>query len=256
MKSSILTLFSLFILSNLSAQNLKHDFGVFLGTTNLSSDYGESKAIMDGTNNSGTSFAIAHYLQFYDRLTRWDRYSASRFINHIMVKTEIRYSNSTNLQNFSTASKGNSAAAEKIRAMRGSLSVTNLGTNLEYHLFSLRDFAYTNRSVISPYVSLGVNYSMYNRDISSVMGDWRQKQEILPKGYIGNDDLFLGEDESFSISGNLGTRIKIANNTDVVTQFGYQYFMVDDLEGINTNVPQNTSNDWLVNFQLGLVYRL
>lgn len=256
MKTSITILLTIAIFFKLEAQNYKHDIGVFLGTSSLSSDYGESNQIASNTSNNSTSFAVAHYLQFYDRSLRWDRNASSSLMNHLMIKTEFRYSNTSNLQNFSEASLGNNPTAELTRAMRGSLSLFNLGTNLEYYFLPLRDYVFSNRILFNPYLSIGVNFSSFDRDItfdSSVVG----KENLLQaKAKIPDEAFYLGRGDSLSFSGAFGTRIKIANTADIVTQLGYQYFLSDDLEGINANVPQNSSNDWLINFQLGLIYRL
>jgi hypothetical protein len=256
MKTTITILLTLVIFFKLEAQNYKHDIGAFIGTSSLSSDYGESNPISTNTSNNSTSFAVAHYLQFYDRNLRWDRNASSRLMNHIMIKTEFRYSNSTNLQNFSEDSRGNSPTSEKMKAMRGSLSLFNLGTNLEYYLLPLRDYVYSTRMLFNPYISFGVNFSSFDRDITYDSSVLEKVNSLQAKANIPDETFYLGVGDSLSFSGALGTRIKVANNADIVTQLGYQYFLVDDLEGINANVPQNSSNDWLINFQFGLVYRL
>lgn len=256
MKTTITILFSFILFLNLKAQNYNHDIGVFLGATSLSSDYGESNDIMSGATNNGTSFAIAHYLQFYNKCNRWDRNASSRFTNHIMLKTEFRYSNSSNLQNFTSEAEGNSLSAQKARNMRGSLSIFNVSTNFEYYLLPLRSYINSNKFAMNPFISFGVNFSSYNRDISYDSLTSQKGENSLAKGFSQNEAFYLGIGDSFSFSGAFGTRIKVSYNADIVTQFGIQYFLADDLEGINANVPQNTSNDWLGNFQLGLVYRL
>lgn len=254
MKTTITILLTLVIFFKLEAQNYKHDIGAFIGTSSLNSDFGEANKA--NTSNNSTSFALAHYLQFYNTSSRWDRNASSRLINHLMIKTEFRYSNSSNIQNFTETSNGNSPSAEVSRAMRGSLSLFNLGTNFEYYLLPLRDYVYSKRMLFNPYVSLGVNFSSYDRDITYDSSTVGKENALLAKANIPTEAFILGIGDSFSFSGSLGTRIKVSSNTDVVTQFGYQYFLTDDLEGMNANIPQNRNNDWLANFQFGLVYRL
>lgn len=256
MKTPITILFFIGIFLNLEAQNYKHDIGVFLGTSSLASDFGETNQLNLNTSNNSASFAIAHYLQFYNTCLRWDRNASSRLINHLMIKTELRYSNNSNLQNFTEARYGDNPTAELTRSMRGSLSIFNIGTNVEYYFLSLKDYVYSNKMVLNPYVSFGVNFSSYNRDIGYDSSIMEKGNALQAKSNIPDEAFYLGIGDSFSFSGALGTRIKVTNNTDIVTQFGIQYFLADDLEGMDANVPQNTNNDWLGNFQLGLVYRL
>ena len=54
----------------------------------------------------------------------------------------------------------------------------------------------------------------------------------------------------------MGTRYKLTEKLDASTIFNWQYFFSDSIDGLKANVPENKSNEWLVNLQVGLIYRL
>ena len=237
------------------AQHYTHDLGVFVGSTSLQSDYGERGDFSSQFNNNSTSFAVAHYLHFFNRTLRWDPNNILR--NHLMVKSEIHYISSAQLEHHGKWANGKSDLAERLRAMKGSLRVLNVGTNIEYFLHPLEEFVYPySYMLFNPFVTFGVRYSFYNTGLSSELGDWQKDRTLLPKKFSTDEALHLGSSQSISLTASIGTRIKIAPKIDVVTQFGYQYFFSDNIDGLNANVAENQNKDWLMNIQFGLVYHL
>ncbi len=43
---------------------------------------------------------------------------------------------------------------------------------------------------------------------------------------------------------------------DLNAQVNWQYFFSDGIDGLQPDVPENKNNDWLMNFQLGIIYHL
>ena len=71
------------------AQTLNHDVGLFIGSTNLQSDYGNTKEFSSHFTNNGTSLSLSHYLSFNENTSRWG--VRNRILDHLKLKTEIKY---------------------------------------------------------------------------------------------------------------------------------------------------------------------
>ena len=255
MKTPITILFVIVFCFKIKAQHFTHDIGVFVGKTSLQTDYGQRGNFASEWNNNGISISVAHYLSFYNRTLRWDPNNVMH--NHLMVKTELHYLNNTKLNHYGYWASKQSIGGEKLRAMKGTLRMFNVGLNLEYYLNSLEEFVYPYSDIsFNPYFTFGFNYSFYTNGLKSDLGDWRQNINVLPDKYTYNNALDIGSGEAFSLNIGLGTRYKLTEKLDLAFQFNYQYFFSDKVDGLQAEVFENKNNEWALNMQLGLVYHL
>lgn len=255
MKTPITTLlFVIVFVTSSYGQFLNHDIGVSVGSTSLQSDYGERGNFDSEWRNNGFTFALSHHLSLYNHTIRWDPNDILR--NHLTIKTELRYLSNTTLRHFGewVKPKRQSEGANQLRGMKGTLNKTSVSVNLDIHLKPLEEFVhpYTNIKV-NPYITGGVSYSFFNVDVASDLG---QGEEFLFEKFRG-DALVLGKGEALSVQFGLGTKYKIRPKIDLFAQFAYQYFFSDELDGLNAvNDPSNKNNEWLLNFQFGVILHL
>ncbi len=258
MKTPITTLlFVIVFVLGSYGQFLNHDIGVSIGSTSLQSDYGERGNFDSEWRNNGFTLAVSHHLSLYNHTIRWDPNDIIR--NHLTIKTEFRYLSNTRLRHFGEWVKESrqSLGANKLRAMEGNLSKTSLSLNLDIHLKPLEEFVhpYTNIK-INPYITGGVAYSFYNVDVSSELGEVSPGNDSVLFETFRGEALRLGDGEALSLQFGLGTKYKITPKLDLFAQFAYQYFFSDEIDGLNADVPQNQNNEWLLNFQFGLILHL
>ncbi|WP_299670363.1 hypothetical protein [uncultured Polaribacter sp.] len=255
MKTPITIIFIIVFILEFKAQHYTHDIGGFVGSTSLQSDYGERNHFGSDLNNKDLSFSVAHYLHFFNRTLRWDPNNVLH--NHIMVKTELQYISTTELRHHGTWASKQSVGGEKLRAMKGSLRMLNVGAYLEYFLRPLEEFVYPHSDMsFNPFFTFGVQYSFYNNGLKSDLGDWQQDITLLPKKYQESNSLAIGKGESFAFSMGLGTRYKLTEKLDLVAQFNYLYFFSDKLDGLKAEAFENKNNEWASNIQFGLIYHL
>lgn len=255
MKTPITIIFVIVFFLESTAQHYTHDIGVFVGTSSLQADYGQRGNFASEWNNNGISFSVAHYLSFYNRTLRWDPHDVLH--NHLMVRSEIQYLNNIKLEHHGKWARRSSYASQQLRSMKGSLRMLNLGLHLEYHYRPLEEFVYPYSYLwFNPFVTLGVKYSMYKTGLESDLGDWTQDITVLPKKYTPSGALDIGPGSTLSVALGLGARYKITPKLDLVTQFNYQYFFSDKLDGLQADVIENRNNEWLLNIQFGFVYHL
>ena len=245
MKKSITTIAIFLCIYKFNAQN--HDLGIFVGSTNLQSDYSQSEGSFGSFTNIGTSLSIAHYLSFYNLNSGWRQYS--KFLDHLKVKTEIKYLSNGNFKHRDRYSKKNNLTGEKLNAMRGSLKMFDLGLNLEYYVFSIDKIS--NYTYLNPFFSFGLKYSFYTNGITSELGNWEEDRTLLADGYSDEINLNVGEGNAFSLCSGIGIKTILTPKIDLVSQVSFQYFFSDSIDGLI-----NGKNDSSVNIQLGIIYQL
>jgi hypothetical protein len=240
-----------------------HEIGVIAGPVAFQSDYGERYDLTTNAGNTGYGIGIIHYLNF-SYTAECDCYTPETYFNdHFKLRSELSY-NKTELEHFGewVAPSHTSFGADQLRAMRGSAAVTNIGMQLEYFPFSIRDFTSTIESW-GPFISLGAQFSFYNAKASSTMGPLGTPLTTFPK-YItpsdGRSNGFSTETGSvWSVVSSVGTRYKLAPLSDLMVDLRLQYYFSDWVDGINQNkdlYKENKANDWLVWFNVGYIYYL
>lgn len=242
---------------------LSHEVGVILGPELFQSDYGLRYDLKTNSGNAGFGFGIIHYFNFSYK-SNCDCYSRDTFFNdHFKIRSEISY-NKTNLKHFGewVAPNKTSVGAIQLRSMRGSTTLTNLGLQLEYFPFSIKEFSYSIGS-FAPFVSLGAHYSFYDTKATSTIGTLGIPTTTFPKYLLPSDGRSFGfstENGSvLSLVTSVGTRYKLSPLQDLMVDFRFQYFYSDWVDGLNPNptvFPENKANDWLVWFSVGYIHYL
>ena len=238
-----------------NAQHLTHDVGVFIGTATTQTDYGQRDEFFSSYGNSSLSFSLVHYLHFFNIDTRWN--SEDDVANHIMLKTEFNLMSKADFQHHGEYTLGNNQLAIQLRAMKGSIVMTNFGVQGEYYFKDLREFMFPYSDMKwNPYVSLGFKYSRYKNTLTSDLGDWRSDISVLPIKYQGADQLAVGSGGAFSLILGAGTRYKLSEKFDLAGNFNWQYFFSDAVDGLQANHLSNKNNEWLIHLQVGIIYHL
>lgn len=237
-----------------------HDVGVFTGVYAMQSDYGQRYNFQSEVGNAAMSISLVHYLTFYNRNDRWNaRY---RLIDDIAIKTEINYMTTDNLRHHGeyTIGGGPTSNRQKLRDMRGSVNLLNFGVSAEYHFNDLRSFsAYYSEYKWNPYVSLGLMYSMFENDLTTEYGDgdWRSDPTLLYTKWQDWEDRAVGKGSTGSAVLGAGIRYKLTERMDLSALGRFQYFFSDNVDGLNAkDRVENKYNEWLVSFQVGVVWHL
>lgn len=262
LKIPLYSLFVLFVISfNANAQfNFSQELGVFIGPTAFQSDYGGNNSITSNVSQLGLGFGIVHYLNFSYNENCDCSTSYTYFNDHFKIKTELSY-NKTDLKHFGNWVDPNktSIGAIQLRAMRGTTTLTNLGLQLEFFPFSIRDFSYALGS-FAPFISLGSQYSFYTTKATSTMGNLGTSVTTFPiylNPSSGHNFGFSTESGFVaSIVSSFGTRYKIAALHDLMVEIQAQYFFSDWVDGLNPNYSGNKSKDMNVLFHVGYIYYL
>lgn len=256
--------FLLFVFSNkLQAQfDFSHEIGVIVGPVAFQSDYGERHDLSTNAGNSGFGFGIVHYMNF-SYTAECNCYAPKTYFNdHFKIRSELSY-NKSKLNHFGQWVEGRpSNGKNQLIAMNGSTAVTNIGMQLEFFPFSIRDFTVTIESW-APFVSLGAQYSFYNTKVQSSLGTLGSIAATFPKYLTPTDDRphgFSSESKSVvSIVSSLGTRYKLSPVSDLMVDFRVQYYLSDWVDGLKPNpdiYKENKANDWLLWFNVGYIYSL
>ena len=247
--------------SNAQFGGFSHEVGIIAGPIAFQSDYGERHDLSTNLGNTGIGIGIIHYLNFtYD--SDYNYTSSTYFNVHFKLRSELSY-NKTQLKHFGQYVEGTpSLGKEQLKAMTGSTGVTNLGMQLEFHPWSIRDFTATTGG-IGPFVSLGGQFSYYNAKASSSLGPLGTPVTTFPKYLTPADGRPYGfSSESgtvWSVVSSVGTRYKLSPLRDLMVDLRFQYFFSNWVDGLNPNpeiYKENKANDWLIWFNVGYVYYL
>lgn len=267
MSSKYFHLFLLFLfgfLNSVSAQSgFSHEIGVIAGPVAFQSDYGERNDLSTNAGNTGFGIGLVHYLNFSYKANCSCYTPETYFNDHIKLRSELSFSK-TNLQHFGdlVAPTKTSDEAKQLRGMRGSTAVTNIGMQIEYYPFSIRDFT-ANIESWGPFISLGTQFSFYDSEATSTLGNLGTPSTTYYK-YLdpseGRPYGFSNEAESvLSIVSSVGTRYKISPLSDFMIDLRMQYYFSNWVDGLNPNpeiYKENKANDWLVWFNVGYIYYL
>ncbi len=240
-----------------------HEIGFIAGPVAFQSDYGERYDLSTNAGNTGYGVGLIHYINF-SYAAECNCYTPETYFNdHFKLRSELSY-NKTDLQHFGAwvAPNKTSNEANQLRAMRGSTAVTNIGMQLEYFPFSIRDFTSTIESW-GPFISLGAQFSFYNATASSTLGKLGTPTTTFPKYLEPTDDRpygFSTESNSvWSVVGSIGTRYKLSPLSDFMIDLRGQYYFSNWVDGLNPNpeiFKENRANDWLIWLNVGYIFYL
>jgi len=264
----------LLMLIGFSAQTLmaqlgfSHEIGAITGPVAFQSDYGVRKDFETNAGNTGFGIGIVHYINFAYRAD-CNCYTKDSFFNdHFKLRNEISY-NKTALEHFGewVVPGKTSATARRLRGMSGEANVFDLGSQLEYFPYSIRDFAAGGYS-FAPFISLGAHYNSMSpkaaQDLSQLTTAEAAQTEIIDPTNSGtaNNAIFLPESatsegfSSWSLVWSVGTRYKLTPLSDLMIDLRWQYYFTDFADGLDHNAPSDKFNDWNVWLNFGYVYYL
>jgi len=243
-----LIIFSLFLSFNFGySQVFNHEFGVSIGAISIQSDYGESGNFASTYGNIGFGAGLAYFVSFGEYQKRWN--DKTDFLkSHFRAKLETSYLQS----NFIHRGKRIEVITEdavKSAALKGSTKIINFGGQLEYTFFEM-----TEDNNFAPFLSIGGYYVLYDPELTSELGDWKDNPSLLPNDYL-NGSVHLQKDSTQSITFGAGTRLKI-NNFTMVFDLKWQRFLTDNIDGFAPLNGSNKSKDWLFLAQIGAVFKL
>ena len=263
MQSAKLTILCLLLFVGISnaahAQfGFSHEVGAIAGPVAFQSDYGERHDFSTNMGNTGYGIGIIHYLNFSYK-AECSCYTPETYFNdHFKLRSELSF-NKTYLRHFGewVDPSRTSLFNDQLRAMRGSTQVTNLGMQLEYFPLSIRDFTATIGGW-APFVSLGGQFSFYDPEAWSTIGDGQlNTPATTPIKYFNATQNEGGS--VWSIVSSVGTRYKLAPLSDLMVDLRLQYYFSNWVDGLNPNpslYPENKANDWLVWLNVGYIYYL
>jgi hypothetical protein len=235
-----------------------HEIGAIAGPVAFQSDYGVRGDIKTNGGNTGYGIGLIHYMNFAYRADCNCYATPTYFNDHFKVRSELSY-NKTELKHFGkwVDDSRTSIVAQQLRAMRGSTAVTNIGMQLEYFPYSIRQFSATPSS-LGPFISLGGQFSNFKPEAYSTFGPGLgQLQTVTPTKYI--DGVLNDSGSVWSIVGSVGTRYKLTILSDLMIDLRWQYYFSNWVDGLNPNpnvYKENKANDWLVWLNFGYIYYL
>ena len=245
----------------LSQFGFSHEIGVITGPVTFYSDFGQRNNFETNAGNVGFGVGLIHYINFSYRAD-CNCYTRDTYFNdHFKIRNEIDY-HKTNLEHLGrwVDPDDQSLFARQLRAMKGSTTVFDIGSQLEYFPLSIRDFA-AGGYKLAPFVSLGVHYVNFNPEVNSSLGPLNTPASTPVKSI----NAFQQEAAStFSIVGSIGVRYKLTPLSDLMLDSRWQYYFSDWVDGLNPGidqnevrpVPENKSNDWIYWINVGYIYYL
>lgn len=246
------------------AQNwFSNEIGIIAGPIAFQSDFGERSDFETNRGNTGFGIGFIHYMNFDYKRGGPVRYSY--FNDHFMVRNEISF-NKIKLRHFGKWVDVNQTSinADKLRAHSGQANNINLGTQLEYHPFSIKEFSYAINT-FAPYVGLGVHYTLFSPQVFTTYGDgdianldnFYSPWHLYSDGVIRDTEFLTSKaGTTLSIVGSVGTRFKLTRLSDLVLDLRWQYYFSDKVDGLNHKLPSNKSNDYLVWLSAGYIFYL
>lgn len=241
-------------LQTAKSQHFTHDIGFHAGTATIQADFGVRDNFLSSYGNSAVSISLTHTLHFFNKDPRWN--SDHKLWSYLAFRSEFNIITNANFQHYGPFVQGGTEV-DKFRAMTGTTNITNIGFQLEYYMRCLKDFIYPWSDIKwNPYVLAGLQYTMYNNTLNSTLGDWEQDISVLPRKWTVPGALDVGKGTTFAVTFGGGVRYKFSTKIDFNAQFNWQFFLSDAVDGLQADVIENKNNEWLLNFQLGIIYHL
>lgn len=250
-------------ISFINGQHFTHDVGAFAGFSVMQTDYGERGDFKSSFGNGSSSLSLVHYLHFFNKSLRWN--ANDELVNKIALKSEFNFISKNTFEHHGPESLDQDEGGAQLRAMVGTISMMNFGMSLEYYLNDLGQFLhpYSDDS-FNPYVTFGIRYSLYTNTAESSYGAGYNSASdgdnpalgVLADKYYGPNALKTGSGGALGFAIGIGTRYKLTEKIDLAGQFNWQVFLSDAVDGLQVKEPANKNNEWLLNFQIGVIYHL
>ena len=258
-------LFMVFLLMFLTKQEVysqfgfSHEVGLITGPVVFYSDFGQRNNFETNAKNVGFGVGLIHYLNFSYRAD-CNCYTRDKYFNdHFKIRNEIDY-HKTSLEHYGRWVESNQTSlfADQLRAMSGTVTVFEIGSQLEYFPFSIRDFA-ANAYKIAPFISFGAHWVNYETKVESTFGPLNTPISTPDKYY---NSFQQGHASTWAIVGSVGFRYKLNSMSDLMLDSRWEYYFSDYVDGLNPSlenngtrpVPENKSNDWIYWLNIGYIY--
>ncbi len=253
---SLLVVLMLFLVANQQIYGqfgFSHELGVITGPVTFYSDFGVRNDVETNFGNVGYGVGIIHYLNFSYRAD-CNCYTRDTYFNdHFKLRNEIDY-HKTNLEHLGEYVDPSETGlfSDQLRAMKGTSTVIDIGSQLEYFPFSIRDFA-AGAYKLAPFISFGVHFVNYDPEVYSELGGLNTPL-TTPEKYF---DSFQQEPAStWSVVWSVGVRYKLTQLSDLMLDSRWQYYFSNWVDGLNPDVPENKANDWIYWLNVGYIYYL
>lgn len=233
-----------------------HEVGAFAGGVAFQSDFGVRHDFETNSGNTGFGIGLVHYINFSYR-AECNCYAPETYFNdHFKLRSELSY-NSTKLEHFGkwVDPSRTSVTANQLRAMKGEAKVTDIGMQLEYFPWSIREFTATN-GAWGPFVALGVHYAFFQNGTYSELGPLNTPIST-PIKYMNATSSEGGS--TWSVVSSIGTRYKLTELSDLFLELRWQYYFSNWVDGLNPDdniYTENKANDWNVWLSAGYIYYL
>lgn len=264
-KLYLLLVFLCLSTSSVKAQfifGFSNEIGVGVGPLLFQSDFGLRNDFDTNINNVGLGGAILHYMNFAYRAD-CNCYSRDVYFNdHFKVRNELNY-HITNLSHEGREAQKDSEKGRKLRDHKGTASVLQVGSQVEFYPLSVRDFQ-AGAYKIAPYIGIGGHYVSYRPGYSSIQdGPGTSPENAYFDNFLVGDGKLGGIDDTrgstFALVGTVGIRYKIGILSDLFAEMRYHRYYSDWVDGLNpdpASYPDNKYNDSIVWLTMGYVYYL
>jgi len=255
--------FLIFSKQEIYGQGFSNELGLIVGPVVFYSDYGQRNNFETNAGNVGFGIGLIHYINFSYRAD-CNCYTREKYWNdHFKIRNEINY-HKTNLKHLGkwVDPDRTSTTADQLRGMKGSTTVFEIGSQLEYFPFSIRDFM-SNSYKLAPFVSAGVHWVSYDPESSTDYGTGViTNPNNVPAKYINAFEQQSGNTWAFVTS--VGARYKLGERSDLMVDARWQYYFSNWVDGLNPSfeanntvqVPENKANDWIFWLNIGYIFYL
>lgn len=230
-----------------------HELGLITGPVVFYSDFGQRNNFETNAKNTGIGVGLIHYLNFAYR-SDCNCYTRDTYFNdHFKIRNEIDY-HKTNLEHYGewVAPDKTSLFADQLRAMSGTVSVFEIGSQLEYFPLSIRDFQ-AGAYKIAPFLSFGVHWVNYNAEVKSTMGPLNTPVSTPDKYY---NSFQQGPGSTWAVVGSVGIRYKLTPMSDLMLDSRWHYYFSNWVDGLNPDAPENKANEWIYWLNVGYIFYL
>lgn len=257
---TLIPIFLLGISTGFAQGGFSNELGVIVGPVAFQSDFGERHDFETNSGNTGIGIGIVHFMNF-EYQSGYSKYTY--FNDHFKVRSELSW-NRTKLKHFGkwVDPSQTGVNADKLRGHSGESNNFDIGMQLEYFPFSLKEFSYSSYS-FAPFISFGLHLTSYNPKVFTTYGDGNSDNldNFYRPWYKYTDGTI--RDTQFvtaksgiapSIVGGVGTRFKLSYFSDLMLDLRWQHFFNDRIDGLDHKLPSNKSNDYLLWLNFGFIH--